>query len=120
MIIATLCGDVAGKAKTARVAYLETHPWAKRGPGLEMWRYRNRHVEAELHFRRALAICDSLLPGDHPQTIQTLVNYARLLRQAGRKGEASRMEKRAAQALASRKKTDPSEGLTVDYRDVAR
>ncbi len=81
---------------------------------------QDRHSEAEDHFRRALAICDRSLSGDHPQTIQTLVNYAMLLRQTGRKGQASRMEKRAARGLASRKKTDPSEGLTVDYRDLAR
>ena len=61
-----------------------------------------------------------MLPDDHPQTIQALVNFARLLRQTGRTGEASRMEKRAALAISSRKKRDPSEGLTVDYRDLAR
>jgi tetratricopeptide (TPR) repeat protein len=86
----------------------------------ESLRFQNRYLQAEPHFRQALAICDGLLPGDHPQTIQTLFNYARLLRQTGRKTEASALEKRASQGLASRKKTDPYEHLTVDYRDLAR
>jgi Tfp pilus assembly protein PilF len=82
--------------------------------------HQNRHIEAEAYFRRALAICDRSLPGDHPQTLQALVNYARLLRKTGRKQDASRLEKRVAQGVESRKKTDPREGLIIDYRAIAR
>ena len=50
---------------------------------------------AEPLFQQALAICEQALPLDHPDTAIILKNYAYLLREMNRPGEAQRLEQRA-------------------------
>jgi hypothetical protein len=64
--------------------------------------------DAESFYRRALAILEIHDGPDHPDVATTLLNYAGLLRQVKRKGEAQRLEERARAILASR--TPPPDG----------
>ncbi len=45
--------------------------------------------------KRALAIREEALGPEHPHVAQSLENYAALLRETGRGGEATKMEARA-------------------------
>jgi tetratricopeptide (TPR) repeat protein len=56
---------------------------------------RGRYEEAEPLFRRALAVNEKSLGADHPRVAMTLENYARLLKGAKRKREATALQRRA-------------------------
>ncbi len=60
-----------------------------------LYHYQGRYPEAELLYRRALAIWEKTLGPEHPDVATSLENYAALLRKTGRDAEAARMETRA-------------------------
>lgn len=67
----------------------------------------NRLDEAEVLYKRALAIQEKVLSQDNPQLINTLKEYAALLRTLGRENEAVKLEsriKKAPKAKAQEKK----------------
>ncbi len=74
------------------------HSWTAWGHwGLaNVLRDRGRLGEAESHYRDSLEFRRRLLPAGHPELRQTLTDYARLLRAAGRDGEAAALEAEAA------------------------
>ena len=86
----------------------------------EFYRRRRRFGEAETMFQRALRIEEERLGKLHPYVLQTLFNYSRLLRDTKRKKEAAEMENRVRALVAVRVKEYPAEGLTVDFRSLAR
>jgi hypothetical protein len=67
---------------------LEGMGWAARQNG--------RLDEAELHYRRAYSVGDSVLGRDHPLMIPILEGYADVLNELGRGEEARTLSDRAA------------------------
>ncbi len=59
-------------------------------------RDRGRMEEAEAHYRSWLRVRRKVLPAGHPELRQTLADYTRLLRAAGRDREAAALEAEAA------------------------
>lgn len=59
-------------------------------------------AEAEQAYQRALSILESIYEEDHPDTAETLENYATLLRQMERVEEAESTEQRASTIRNSR------------------
>jgi hypothetical protein len=58
-------------------------------------RAQGRAAEAESLYRCALASFESALEPAHPKRVTCLTNYAELLRELNRDGEAGALEKRA-------------------------
>ncbi len=56
---------------------------------------QGKYAEAEPLFERSLAIREKALRPDHPDVAATLQDYAALLREMGRDGEADRLDARA-------------------------
>ena len=56
---------------------------------------RGAYVKAESLLRRALTIEEHALGEDHPELITTIENYAAVLRELRRHGEADELEARA-------------------------
>ncbi len=54
-----------------------------------------RYAEAAPLYRRSLAIVEKALGPEHPHVATSLENYARFLRDTGRKDRAEEMEARA-------------------------
>ena len=65
---------------------------------------QRRYADAELLYRRALAIEEQALGADHPGVALILENYSRMLRQANRQAEAEQV---AARARAIRARATP-------------
>ncbi len=63
---------------------------------------RGDHAEAERLHRRALAIKEATLGGDHPELAITLANLSTTLRAAGRPDEAVPLDRRAHALLDGR------------------
>ena len=57
--------------------------------------HKGKYAEAEPLYKRALAIWEKALGPKHPSVVQSLENYADLLRKTGRGVEAERLEARA-------------------------
>ncbi len=73
-----------------------------------------RTAEAELNFKRAWAIAETL-GAEHPSLGDVLSLYAKLLRKTNRRGEARQLQARAQSILdAARVRPDH----TVDFRDL--
>jgi hypothetical protein len=64
--------------------------------------------DAESYYQRALAILEKRDGLDHPDVATALLNYAGLLRQMKRKGDARRLEDRARSILANRTPAAPA------------
>jgi Flp pilus assembly protein TadD len=73
--------------------------------------------EAEPYLKRALTIEQDALGGDHPAVAGIMLNYAAVLRQMRRKGEAKEMEKRA-KAILARNQSPNYMGYTVNLSDL--
>jgi tetratricopeptide (TPR) repeat protein len=56
------------------------------------YRRNKRYDEADPLFRRAIAIREENLEPDHPLLLELLTDYAILLRETGRAGEAGELE----------------------------
>ena len=56
---------------------------------------QRKYAVAEPLFKRSLSISEKALGPEHPYVADSLENYARLLRETGREGEAHRLEARA-------------------------
>jgi len=63
---------------------------------------RHEFSTAEAYFKRAVPAFDTALGSNHPDLAKCLDNYATLLRQAGRAGDAESLERRAQAIRASR------------------
>ncbi len=60
-----------------------------------LYKAQGNYAEAEPLYRRSLAIWEKALGPEHPDVVQSLENYAALLRETGRADEAAEMEVRA-------------------------
>ncbi len=60
-----------------------------------LYKDQGYYAEAELLYKRALAIVEKALGPEHPHVATSLENYSALLRQTARADEAERMEARA-------------------------
>ena len=60
-----------------------------------LYRRQGQYEQAELLYRRALAIWEKVFVSGHPDLATYLENYARLLRRTNREGEAVKLEERA-------------------------
>ncbi len=60
-----------------------------------LYQAQGNYAEAEPLYRRSLAIQEKALGPEHPNVVQSLENYAALLRETGRADEAAEMEARA-------------------------
>ena len=58
--------------------------------------------------QRALAILETTLGPEHPDFVNSLENYATLLRKTGRGDEAAKMEARARAIRAKRAEKNPA------------
>ncbi len=74
-----------------------------------------RAGEAELLYRRALAIAETALGPDHPNVATCLGNLAELLRVTGRAGEAEPLYRRALAILEA--SLGPEHPNTVGVRE---
>jgi hypothetical protein len=63
--------------------------------------------QAELLYKRSLAIHEKALGPEHPNVATSLENYAALLRETGRTCEANKVEARAKAIRAKRAKDKP-------------
>ena len=63
-----------------------------------LYHAQGKYAEAELLYRRALAIAEKALGPEHPDVATALENYSKLLRETNRETEAVRMEARAKHA----------------------
>ena len=61
-----------------------------------LYEAQGNYAEAEPLYVRALANEETSLGPDHPEVLQSLRNYAALLRKMGRTAKAVKMEARAA------------------------
>ena len=61
----------------------------------ELYRAQGNYAEAAPLYRRSLAIWEKALGPEHPDVAASLENYAELLHETGRAGEAAQMEARA-------------------------
>ncbi len=60
-----------------------------------LYNAQGKYAEAEPLFKRSLSIWEKALGPDHPNVATTLENYAGLLRETAREGEADKLEARA-------------------------
>ena len=60
-----------------------------------LYQAQGNYAEAEPLYQRALAIDEKALGPEHPDVATSLENYASLLRETGRAGDAAEMETRA-------------------------
>jgi tetratricopeptide (TPR) repeat protein len=68
----------------------------------ELYQAQGRYTQAELLYKRSLAIWEKALGPEHPLVAQSLENYAVLLREMNRLAEAERLEARAKAIRATR------------------
>ena len=66
-----------------------------------LYQRQSRYEPAGKMYERCLAVREKVLPDGHPDTIETLVNYARLLRASGFSDLAAEMRARAEAQRAS-------------------
>ena len=67
-----------------------------------LYNYEGKYSEAEPLYKRVVAIREKNLGPEHPDVAQSLDAYAALLRQAGQKADAEKMEARARKIRAKR------------------
>jgi len=67
-----------------------------------LYNYEGKYSEAEPLYKRVVAIREKNLGPEHPDVAQSLDAYAALLRQAGQKADAEKMEDRARKIRAKR------------------
>jgi tetratricopeptide (TPR) repeat protein len=80
-----------------------------------LYHLEGRYQDAEAVYARALKIADHY-PAD-PGVVDTIANYAVLLRKMHRKGEARGLEARA-RALSGKLDSDTLSGFSVDWTDL--
>ena len=68
---------------------------------------QGKHAQAELLFRRAIAIDEKALGPEHPHVAIGLENYADLLRKMNRDAEAEKLEARAQAIRAKHGQENP-------------
>ena len=74
----------------------------------ELYHSQGKYAEAEPLQKRALVIWEKALGPEHPRVATSLENYAALLRETGRSGEATMMELRAKAIRAKHARQNPA------------
>ena len=73
-----------------------------------LYRNQGKYAQGEPLLKRSLAIMEKALGPEHPNTAQSLENYAVLLRKMDRNAEAKKMEARAQAIRAKHAQENPT------------
>ncbi|MGH8655017.1 MAG: tetratricopeptide repeat protein [Gammaproteobacteria bacterium] len=77
---------------------------------------QDQYAKAEALYQRALPILQATLPSDHPDLAQAMENYAVLLGQLNRDGEAKAWQAKANAARHRHAGTSPGGNNTIRHQ----